>query len=121
MGTLYIFDQQTVLTCKSNSWLIKTLLSGLTITAPVLISTLYKPNLFLILQESNPVYADVVKVIPTSNNGSSELVSLKHVSTKFSEEIFFTFQKIKYVWSSESESFQVIYKTLRKKNENEKR
>ncbi|KAI5703947.1 hypothetical protein M8J75_000336 [Diaphorina citri] len=59
-------------------------------------------------KESNPVYADVVKVIPTSNNGSSELVSLKHVSTKFSEEIFFTFQKIKYVWSSESESFQGV-------------
>ncbi|KAL1457946.1 hypothetical protein WDU94_008126 [Cyamophila willieti] len=55
---------------------------------------------------SNPNQADVVKVIPTPNNGSSELVALKHVAS--SDETFFTFQKIKYVWNFETDSFQGV-------------
>lgn len=55
--------------------------------------------------ETDPLNADIVKVVPTSNNGSSELVVLRHVQTKFAEEIFFIFQKIKYVWNYDTGSF----------------
>lgn len=55
--------------------------------------------------------ATVAKVIPTPNNGSTELVKLHHERDKNGEikEIWFTFQKTKYVYSGdEKKTFQGI-------------
>ncbi|XP_015591738.1 manganese-transporting ATPase 13A1 [Cephus cinctus] len=51
----------------------------------------------------SPYEAKMVKVVPTPNNGSSELVNLHHVKN---QEPWFIFQKTKYVWDSEKKQFQ---------------
>lgn len=48
-----------------------------------------------------------MKVVPTENNGSSELVKLQRTAIDKSEtEYFFTFQKIKYVWDDDKKQFR---------------
>jgi manganese-transporting P-type ATPase len=49
------------------------------------------------LQTSSPATAVLVKVVPTENNGSSELVKIQRnqISEKEDIEYFFIFQKIK--------------------------
>ncbi|CAL1689453.1 unnamed protein product [Lasius platythorax] len=53
--------------------------------------------------EKNPYKARIVKVIPTPNNGSSELIPLHHTNQ---QEPWFIFQKTKYYWDSKIKSFR---------------
>ncbi|XP_066599826.1 endoplasmic reticulum transmembrane helix translocase [Prorops nasuta] len=53
--------------------------------------------------EKNPYKATVAKVVPTPNNGSSELVFLYH---KNEQDPWFIFQKTKYYWDPAKESFR---------------
>lgn len=50
----------------------------------------------------------LAKVVPTENNGSSELVKIQHtkITDKEDLEYFFTFQKIKYVWDDNKRQFR---------------
>ncbi|XP_054281923.1 endoplasmic reticulum transmembrane helix translocase [Macrosteles quadrilineatus] len=53
--------------------------------------------------------AKLAKVVPTSNNGSSELVKLHHhTDSKVPEQnaIWFIFQKTKYVWDEDKKQFR---------------
>ncbi|XP_028034006.1 manganese-transporting ATPase 13A1 [Bombyx mandarina] len=60
----------------------------------------------------DPIQAEVVKVVPTSNNGSSELVRLHHTkSTKkdsIHPDVWFIFQKSKYVYDWDKKNFHTI-------------
>ncbi|XP_055543818.1 endoplasmic reticulum transmembrane helix translocase [Wyeomyia smithii] len=65
---------------------------------------------FLNCRKANgPEKAQVVKVVPTENNGSSELVKLQRTKlddSDSSETIYwFLFQKTKYVWDSNKKQF----------------
>ncbi|KAG6798097.1 manganese-transporting ATPase 13A1 [Apis mellifera caucasica] len=53
--------------------------------------------------EKNPYNAKIAKVVPTPNNGSSELVKLHHSEQ---QEPWFIFQKTKYYWNSDKKIFQ---------------
>ncbi|EZA50425.1 manganese-transporting ATPase 13A1 [Ooceraea biroi] len=53
--------------------------------------------------EKNPYKAKMVKVVPTPNNGSSELIVLHHTDQ---QEPWFIFQKTKYYWDPEKMSFR---------------
>ncbi|XP_017761038.1 PREDICTED: manganese-transporting ATPase 13A1 isoform X2 [Eufriesea mexicana] len=53
--------------------------------------------------EKDPYKAKIAKVVPTPNNGSSELVKLHHSEQ---QEPWFIFQKTKYYWNSEKNSFE---------------
>ncbi|XP_076753737.1 endoplasmic reticulum transmembrane helix translocase [Xylocopa sonorina] len=53
--------------------------------------------------EKSPYKAKIAKVVPTPNNGSSELVKL-HQSEQ--QEPWFIFQKTKYYWNSNKKSFE---------------
>lgn len=53
--------------------------------------------------EKNPYKAKIAKVVPTPNNGSSELVKLHHSEQ---QEPWFIFQKTKYHWNSHKKSFE---------------
>ncbi|XP_014238364.1 manganese-transporting ATPase 13A1 [Trichogramma pretiosum] len=53
--------------------------------------------------ESDPYKATVAKVVPTPNNGSTELV---RVHTSKDQEPWFIFQKTKYVWNPERKQFK---------------
>ncbi|XP_046606219.1 endoplasmic reticulum transmembrane helix translocase [Neodiprion virginianus] len=52
---------------------------------------------------NDPYKAKVAKVVPTPNNGSSELVVLHHSS---SQEPWFIFQKTKYSWDPDKKIFK---------------
>jgi cation-transporting ATPase 13A1 len=56
-------------------------------------------------QERDPSKATVVKVVPTANNGSSELVRLQH-GRDGKSDTWFIFQKTKYLWDSEKKTFR---------------
>lgn len=58
--------------------------------------------------QSNSIESAVlVKVVPTENNGSSELVKIQQTKIdKLDTEYFFTFQKIKYVWDDNKKQFR---------------
>ncbi|XP_073242423.1 endoplasmic reticulum transmembrane helix translocase-like [Porites lutea] len=53
--------------------------------------------------ETSPDLATVIKVVPTANNGSPELLKLHHEQDKETKKniIWFNFQKTKYVFDSE--------------------
>ncbi|KYM97902.1 PREDICTED: manganese-transporting ATPase 13A1 [Cyphomyrmex costatus] len=53
--------------------------------------------------EENPYKASIVKVVPTPNNGSSELITLHHTDE---QEPWFIFQKTKYYWDPDKNSFR---------------
>ncbi|CAK9815789.1 Endoplasmic reticulum transmembrane helix translocase [Anthophora quadrimaculata] len=53
--------------------------------------------------ETNPYKAKIAKVVPTPNNGSSELVKLHHSEQ---QEPWFIFQKTKYYWNSHKKTFE---------------
>ncbi|EDO44725.1 predicted protein, partial [Nematostella vectensis] len=60
-------------------------------------------SFFTCASESNPSKAKIIKVVPTANNGSAELINLHHDKDKQTgkEIIWFNFQKAKYVYDSE--------------------
>ena len=53
--------------------------------------------------EKDPYKAKIAKVIPTPNNGSSELVKLHHSNE---QEPWFIFQKTKYLWNPNKKCFE---------------
>jgi len=57
--------------------------------------------------ERDPLKSKVAKVIPTANNGSSELVSVHHYKDEVNQRvnIWFIFQKTKYVWDENKKQF----------------
>ncbi|KAK9509934.1 hypothetical protein O3M35_004821 [Rhynocoris fuscipes] len=62
---------------------------------------------FLTCKKTNsPQDAELVKVIPTEHNGSSELVTLHHPLAMGDTAEWFLFQKTKYVWSEEKKQFR---------------
>lgn len=63
---------------------------------------------FLTCRKTNdPLKAKVAKVVPTSNNGSSELVTVHHEKEESTENTTasFMFQKTKYVWNVDRKTF----------------
>ncbi|CAH1284675.1 unnamed protein product [Diabrotica balteata] len=54
----------------------------------------------------DPHKATLAKVIPTPNNGSSELVWLRHNRLETGPSIWFIFQKTKYIWNSDKKIFR---------------
>ncbi|XP_043596060.1 endoplasmic reticulum transmembrane helix translocase [Bombus pyrosoma] len=56
--------------------------------------------------EKDPYKAKIAKVVPTPNNGSSELVKLHHSEQ---HEPWFIFQKTKYYWNSHEKSFEGLH------------
>ncbi|PZC83302.1 hypothetical protein B5X24_HaOG208066 [Helicoverpa armigera] len=60
----------------------------------------------------DPIQAEIVKVVPTSNNGFSEIVKLHHTkSTKkgsIHPDVWFIFQKSKYIYDWDKKSFHTI-------------
>ncbi|XP_054157015.1 endoplasmic reticulum transmembrane helix translocase-like [Oppia nitens] len=73
-------------------------------------------SFFAFTKTSGPGSATFVKVVPTPNNGSPEMVRLHHTAITDTggdnkdggEEIWFTFQKTKYVYDFESKRFHVL-------------
>lgn len=49
-----------------------------------------------------------MKVVPTANNGSSELVRIKRTKINNEPVYWFIFQKLKYVWDSNKKEFRGI-------------
>ncbi|CAG4968673.1 unnamed protein product [Colias eurytheme] len=62
--------------------------------------------------ESDPIRAEIVKVVPTSNNGFPEIVRLHHTkSTKKGSptpDVWFVFQKSKYLYDWDKKSFHTV-------------
>ncbi|XP_066142294.1 endoplasmic reticulum transmembrane helix translocase [Euwallacea fornicatus] len=64
---------------------------------------------FTYKKERDPQKASVAKIIPTANNGSSEVVWIRRVKLPNEKYmIFFTFQKIKYIWDSDKKTFRGV-------------
>lgn len=62
-------------------------------------------SLFCCNKVVDPKKAVLVKVKPTPNNGSAELVKLHHSQDQGSMDIWFIFQKTKYLYSNEKKTF----------------
>ena len=61
-----------------------------------------------LFQVKFPSKAAYIKVVPTPNNGSSELISLHHgKDATGAEVIWFRFQKAKYFWDDDKKQFRV--------------
>ena len=58
-----------------------------------------------IFQVKDPYEASLAKVVPTANNGSTELVRLHRPKN---QDPWFIFQKSKYVWDSENMEFRCL-------------
>ncbi|XP_075992029.1 endoplasmic reticulum transmembrane helix translocase [Anticarsia gemmatalis] len=60
----------------------------------------------------DPIQAEIVKVVPTSNNGFSEIVKLHHTkSTKkgsIHPDVWFIFQKSKYIYDWDKKIFHTV-------------
>ncbi|XP_032529694.2 endoplasmic reticulum transmembrane helix translocase [Danaus plexippus] len=60
----------------------------------------------------DPLQASIVKVVPTSNNGFSEIVRLHHTKSmnkdKTNPDVWFIFQKSKYVYDWEKKTFNTV-------------
>lgn len=57
---------------------------------------------------NNPAIAKYAKVTPTLNNGSTELVPLKREVVNQHQQLWFEFQKTKYVYDIKSATFKTI-------------
>ncbi|KAG5897443.1 hypothetical protein JTB14_002704 [Gonioctena quinquepunctata] len=57
-------------------------------------------------KEKDPTKATLVKVIPTPNNGSSELVWLRQTKNEKGTMVWFIFQKTKYIWNNDKKTFR---------------
>ncbi|KAJ8966404.1 hypothetical protein NQ317_009636 [Molorchus minor] len=57
-------------------------------------------------REKDPNRATIAKVIPTPNNGSSELVWLRHTKKERETTVWFIFQKTKYIWDPDKKTFR---------------
>ena len=53
---------------------------------------------------NRPEDADLVKVVPTANNGSSEMVRL----LKRKDEFYWMFQKLKFIWDRDKKLFRGV-------------
>ncbi|CAH0556443.1 unnamed protein product [Brassicogethes aeneus] len=62
--------------------------------------------IFTCNKEKEPLKATAVKVVPTANNGWSELVRLCHKKGEKETSVWFTFQKSKYFWDSDKKTFR---------------
>ncbi|KAL1491663.1 hypothetical protein ABEB36_012225 [Hypothenemus hampei] len=72
-------------------------------------------------KEKDPLKANLAKVVPTENNGSSEIVWLRKIKPPNGElMIFFIFQKTKYIWDQDKKTFKgvefPIHKTFEEYN-----
>ncbi|KAF7269070.1 hypothetical protein GWI33_017828 [Rhynchophorus ferrugineus] len=64
---------------------------------------------FTCKKENDPFKATIAKVIPTPNNGSSEIVWLRKTKLQDSSYmIHFIFQKTKYIWNSDKKTFMGV-------------
>ncbi|XP_060516984.1 endoplasmic reticulum transmembrane helix translocase [Cylas formicarius] len=60
-------------------------------------------------KEKDPLKANIVKVIPTPNNGKSELVFLKKIKQHNDDWlIWFIFQQTKYIWDPDKKMFRGV-------------
>ncbi|KAL1123867.1 hypothetical protein AAG570_001637 [Ranatra chinensis] len=57
---------------------------------------------------ARPEQAELAKVVPTENNGSSELVTIHHPKDSSLGSEWFMFQKTKYVWDKDKKRFHGI-------------
>lgn len=61
-------------------------------------------------QVDDPKVAEIVKIVPTPNNGHSELIQLQRsmdpATTKWN--LYFYFQKTKYIWDSKNKYFHCL-------------
>lgn len=65
-------------------------------------------SIFIYFQVKEPGAGVLAKVVPTSNNGSSELVRLKKMELGEKSVYWIIFQKLKYVWDSNRKEFNGI-------------
>ncbi|XP_073941459.1 endoplasmic reticulum transmembrane helix translocase [Choristoneura fumiferana] len=69
----------------------------------------------------DPIQAEIVKVVPTPNNGFSEIVKLHHTkSTKkgnLNPDVWFMFQKSKYVYDWDKKTFATVEFPVNKTHE----
>ncbi|VVC97264.1 unnamed protein product [Leptidea sinapis] len=67
---------------------------------------------YTVFFENDPLRAEIVKVVPTSNNGFPEVVRLHHTkSTKADDsnpDVWFIFQKSKYIYDWDKKIFHTI-------------
>ncbi|XP_049870175.1 endoplasmic reticulum transmembrane helix translocase [Pectinophora gossypiella] len=60
----------------------------------------------------DPIQAEIVKVVPTSNNGFSEIVKLHHTKSakrdSLNPDVWFMFQKSKYAYDWDKKTFHTV-------------
>ncbi|XP_048520612.1 endoplasmic reticulum transmembrane helix translocase [Dendroctonus ponderosae] len=60
-------------------------------------------------KEKDPLKATIAKVVPTANNGSSEIVWINKIQLPDQDQmIYFIFQKTKYVWDDNKKTFKGV-------------